>query len=89
MTTDELKKEMGESANVTVVFTKKNGTERVMKCTRNFEYLLANVQSTGYVQPIGDANYDAEALGMVRVWDLEEQGWRTITAATVSSVAAS
>lgn len=85
MTTTELKNQIGTAAAV-VTFTKKNGEKRVMKCAINKEYLLTNVAETEYVEPTGTASFDAEARGMVRVWDLENKGWRTITADTVETV---
>ena len=86
MTTTELKNQIGKAAAV-VTFTKKNGEKRVMKCAINKDYLLANVAETEYAVPTGSATYDAEARGMVRVWDLERKGWRTINAEKVETVA--
>lgn len=85
MTTTELKSQIGNAVAV-VTFTKKNGEKRVMKCAINKEYLLANAAETEYVEPTGTASFDAEARGMIRVWDLENKGWRTITADTVEAV---
>jgi hypothetical protein len=85
MTTTELKNRIGTAAAV-VTFTKKNGEKRVMKCAINKGYLLANATETDYVEPTGAASFDAESYGMVRVWDLENKGWRTITADTVEVV---
>lgn len=85
MTTTELKSQIGAAAAV-VTFTKKNGEKRVMKCAINKEYLLANVSETEYVEPTNTASFDAETRGMVRVWDLENKAWRTITADTVEVV---
>lgn len=85
MTTTELKSQIGNAVAV-VTFTKKNGEKRVMKCAINKEYLLANAAETEYVEPTGTASFDAEARGMIRVWDLENKGWRTITADTVETV---
>lgn len=85
MTTIELKSQIGNAAAV-VTFAKKNGEKRVVKCAIDKEYLLANAAETEYVEPAGTASFDAEARGMVRVWDLENKGWRTITADTVETV---
>ena len=85
MTTTELKSQIGTAAAV-VTFTKKNGEKRAMKCAIDKGYLLANAAETKYVEPTGTAPFDAESRGMVRVWDLENKGWRTITADTVEAV---
>jgi hypothetical protein len=88
MTISELKLAISECGkNVAVVtFTKKNGAERVMKCTRNFDLLDEDSAALNYTRPTQEPNYDCEALDMVRVWDLENEGWRTITAKTTTSV---
>ena len=85
MTTTELKNKIGAAVAV-VTFTKKNGEKRAMKCAINQNYLLDNFDETEYVVPTQEANYDAESRGMVRVWDLENKGWRTITAEKVETV---
>ena len=88
MTINELKQRIRECGdNIAVVaFTKKDGTERVMKCSLNFELLERHSDKTGYKKPTQSANYDCESRGMVRVWDVENEGWRTVTASTVSGV---
>jgi len=85
MTDDELKhfgpwlKEMLKMGSVTVTFTKKDGTERVMECTLQPE-LLPPVVVTEDVEPKRQkaANEDVMA-----VYDLESKGWRSFTVRSV------
>lgn len=82
MTTTEVKNSIINAGIAVVTFNKKNGEKRVMKCTLNKSLLreMANNGESSYTDPTESASYDAESLGMVRVWDLENDGWRTITA---------
>ena len=82
MTTTELKNQIGAAAAV-VTFTKKNGEKRVMKCAINQGFLRT---VPDFIAPTKTAVFDAESRGMVRVWDLENGNWRTITAETVETV---
>lgn len=88
MTVNELKNRIIECGNniAIVTFTKKDGSERVMKCSLNFELLEKRSDETEYVRPTKEPAFDAESRGMVRVWDVENKGWRTITAKTVSDI---
>ena len=65
--------------SVTVTFTKKDGTERVMECTLQPE-LLPPVVVTEDVEPKRQkaANEDVMA-----VYDLESKGWRSFTVRSV------
>lgn len=56
---------------VSVVFTKKDGSERVMICTLNPELLPAQTDIEEAVQK-KTPNPD-----ILAVWDLEAQGWRS------------
>lgn len=85
MTTTELKNAIGDSKNATVTFTKKNGEHRVMKCTRNMDYLENELKKP---TPTGTLKYDPDDKGVVIVWDLEKDAWRSITADAVISVEA-
>lgn len=87
MTVNELKNAIAKLNVATVTFTKKNGEERVMRCSINWDELLANSDKTGYSKPTREAAFDAEANDMLRVWDLDERGWRIINANTVSNIA--
>lgn len=82
MEATELKNRI-QNANIAVVtFTKKNGDKRVMKCTLNTSLLKAMAENgeSSYKTPMNGANYNDVEKGLVRVWDLENDGWRTIIA---------
>ena len=56
---------------VTLTFTKKDGTERVMKCT-----LSENVIPFAVLDAIGDKNHK-KSVEAQSVYDLEAEGWRS------------
>ena len=64
---------------VTVQFTKKDGTERVMKCTRNVNEIPADQL------PKGDKNLSEEKVETdnIKVFDIEANGWRSFNYSTV------
>jgi hypothetical protein len=56
---------------VTVKFTKKDGTERVMRCTLQKEFLPA-------VDTLDEAvSKRNKSVETVAVWDLEKEAWRS------------
>lgn len=65
------------TGNVKVLFTKKDGTERNMLCT------LINIPAEH--QPKSDAEYTKDVL---KVFDIENQGWRSFRLDSVISVEA-
>jgi hypothetical protein len=55
-------------SNVTITFTKKDGTERIMKCTRNSAFIPTELlPKEGSTEP----------TSAVPVFDLDAQGWRS------------
>jgi hypothetical protein len=58
---------------VVVTFTKKDGTERVMKCTKNFDYIPEEKLPKTTV-PESD---------VIRVFDLEISEWRSFNIESV------
>lgn len=82
-TVDTLKETMKSAPIWHITFTKKNGQKREMNASRDFEFLRENSGELGYETPVQAATYDAASKGMVRVWDCDELGWRSITAASV------
>mgnify|MGYP003338482571 CR=1 FL=1 len=64
---------------VTVTFTKKDGTERVMKCTLE-EAVLPKVELKEDTKP------RKESTTSMRVFDLEKQEWRSFTIKSVKRV---
>lgn len=62
----------------TITFTKKDGSERVMRCTRNIEKMDGWQPSESGDRVIPD--------NLLPVWDLENNGWRSINIDTISRV---
>ena len=58
---------------VTVTFTKKDGTERVMECTTNSELVPASPIVEG-AEPKSEKKPNEEVMP---VYDLEAKGWRS------------
>jgi hypothetical protein len=58
---------------VTVTFTKKDGTERVMNCTTNSE-LVPKVEVKESAEPKREKKANEEIMS---VYDLDAQGWRS------------
>ena len=68
--------------DMTVTFTKKDGTERVMKCTLQPE-LLPVVE----VKPLAEGKQPRkESTTSIRVYDLELKDWRSFTTKSVTRV---
>lgn len=67
---------------VTVVFTKKDGTERTMLCTTNPELLPQVV--TESVEP---KRQKKENLDTLSVYDLEKKDWRSFKVRSIKSIA--
>ena len=61
-----------------VTFTKKDGTERVMRCTRNPSFIPAE-----FHPKTSDEKENLEASDNIRVFDVEKQGWRSFNYSTV------
>lgn len=64
---------------VTVTFTKKDGTERIMNCSLQPE-LLPKVEIVEGKEP------RKKSEDVVSVYDLEAQGWRSFTLKNVTKV---
>jgi len=65
---------------VTVTFTKKDGTERVMNCTLKPELLPE-------AKPLAEGKTPRkESTTSIRVYDLEKQEWRSFTTKNVTRV---
>lgn len=64
---------------VTVTFTKKDGTERVMKCTLDPEQLPP--------QPVTEGKKERKVNDdVLAVYDVESQGWRSFTIKSIKRV---
>lgn len=69
-----------QSESVYVVFTKKDGTERKMKCTLNPDVLPK--------QEIKEDTVNTKTVNtsVIPVYDLEVKGWRSFTITSVKEV---
>lgn len=78
MNTTEIKELMATNTFWSVEFTKKDGSIRRMIASRDWKFLEEHEEESHYVKPQGEANYDADSLGYVRVWDMDKYDWRMI-----------
>ena len=67
---------------VTVTFTKKDGTERVMNCTLQSELLPAELVKES-TEPKKERKENTDAL---RVFDLEKQEWRSFIIKSIKQI---
>ena len=79
MTKSDLIKTLSEGVAV-VTFTKKDGTERVMKCTRSPSFI-----PTEFQPKTSDEAETLEASDNIRVFDVEKQGWRSFNYSSVKA----
>ncbi len=56
---------------VSVTFRKKDGSERVMKCTKSFDIIPEEFQ------PKKSGESAASNTDLITVWDTEKTGWRS------------
>ena len=71
-------RELLRTNNAEVVFTKKDGTKRLMKCTLREGEIVPYEKKTERAVKTND--------GILSVWDLEAAAWRTINLNTIESV---
>ena len=63
---------------VRVSFTKKDGDTRNMRCTLAQDLIPENMQPKGTAGPVSES--------VVRVYDVDAEGWRSFVVANVHSV---
>ena len=78
----ELKQQLSDNV-VTVVFEKKDGTTRTMRCTLLAEYLPTKLVPEG-PQLLQEAR--AENENVLSVWDLDNGGWRSFRIDSIKSI---
>lgn len=61
-----------------ILFTKKDGTKRLMKCTLQEDQIVMQEKKTERTIKSND--------NVLAVWDLEAAGWRTVNLNTIESV---
>lgn len=64
---------------ITVQFTKKDGTDRVMQCTRDFTIIPSEFH------PKGGNETNSENGDNICVFDVEKNGWRSFNFSTVKA----
>lgn len=64
--------------NADITFTKKDGTERVMKCTLRNDVVVPYEKKTDIVREGKD--------NIMPVWDLEAEAWRSVNVDTIKEV---
>lgn len=74
MTIDELRNKLETERHVTVSFIKKDGSTRVMNCTLHHAVIP---ETTGSSVP---------PEGMLTVWDLDKEAWRTLNTNTAWNI---
>ena len=79
-------KEMLHSGVVTVIFTKKDGTERTMKCTLNSELLPpSNKPFVEVNESTETKTVRATPIDSLAVFDVEAKSWRSFRYDSVKS----
>lgn len=71
----ELLQKIKEADIATILFTKKDGSDRLMKCTLNFNRIPANKRPKGVNL---EGILKMIKLNVLRVFDTEKQEWRSI-----------
>jgi len=74
ITKEQLMENLNNSEMV-ITFTKKDGSERVMRCTRAFDSIPEEKRpktTNDLVEKSTPSNVD-----LIMVWDLDREGWRS------------
>lgn len=82
-------KEHLSAGEVKLVFTKKDGTDREMKCTTNIDLVPQEIHETNTDNPIDFPKPKKEKKvneDVMPVYDLEAQGWRSFRWDSVKEV---
>tara|TARA_Y100000758_G_scaffold285999_1_gene236478 strand:- start:477 stop:740 length:264 start_codon:yes stop_codon:yes gene_type:complete len=65
-----------------VLFVKKDGTDRLMKCTLNYDYIPEDMKPLNLVK----GEKVLQNLDIVKVFDTEKQGWRSFAVENVQYI---
>ena len=72
---------------VTITFTKADGTDRTMLCTKQFSKIPQEFHpKTDKVVKLDESGNVIET-DLISVWDLEKKGWRSFNFSKVKSIA--
>lgn len=74
---DPVEAALNEGLTLSVVFTKADGSERTMLCTKNFQYIPEEKRPT--------TDSESKATNVMKVYDLEKQDWRSFRLESVKS----
>jgi hypothetical protein len=85
MKLNELKESLNRNIMI-VRFTKLNGEERIMRCTRNLNFMPPLMVKT--MNPEHKTDRPSTSTN-VTVWDLDAAGWRTIADVDKNVISAS
>ena len=69
---------------VTLTFTKADGSDRTMKCTKNFRYVP--IENQPVPLPEGVEKAIMQDTQLFKVYDLEKHGWRSFYYTTVKTM---
>lgn len=76
-----------KESTLTVAFTKKDGSPRIMKCTLNPEVIPPSpIHESNTNNPIDFPKVKKENLNIVSVFDIEAVAWRSFTVKNVTNV---
>jgi hypothetical protein len=71
---------------VTITFTKADGTDRTMLCTKQFSKIPQEFHpKTDKVVKLDESGNVIES-DLISVWDLEKQGWRSFNFSKVKAI---
>ena len=74
MTKEELVENL-KDGEVVVTFKKKDGTERIMRCTKSFDVIPEEKHPKTTSDTI--AKSTTTNTDLIMVWDLDKEGWRS------------
>lgn len=76
-----------KASAISVTFTKKDGTVRVMKCTLSSEIIPAQpLHESNTDSPVNFPKVKKENLNIVSAYDIEAGAWRSFTLKNVTNV---
>lgn len=67
-----------------ITFTKKDGTERKMFCTTDWNTIKDNADDFEFVEPKNPGSRPLPK-NLIRVWDMEKLDWRIVNLDTISA----
>lgn len=73
---------LSDDKPTTITFTKKDGTDRVMKCTRN----LSNIPEDLHPKSVLVDPIEAKDSASIKAFDLDKKEWRSFIAENVKRI---